>query len=271
MRENLINEINKILIGKLKLTITYKLSQQSFEYITWTLTERAAKACGKYYDYQVQLKKFLESMIEKAKVRSKLDFFELLVTNGNEVLIKEYVLKNNKQINEYLNSIRDVLHPLDLMLFFENELALEYNVNTGIKDVNPIFRPNNQLSLGQNAVALLLIILSASEQMNDNRPLIMDQPEDDLDNSYIYNTLVNEFRKCKSNRQIIISTHNANIPVSSDSENILVLHYNGMYGFLYSNGSINNPQICQEVLDILEGGELAIKSRNNKYQNIGVE
>ena len=114
-----------------------------------------------------------------------------------------------------------------------------------------------------------LIILKASQELIDNRPLIMDQPEDDLDNSYIFNTLVEEFRHSKNERQIIISTHNANIPVASDAENILVLKYNGDFGYLYKNGSLDNPDISNSVLDILEGGELAMRSRNEKYKNIG--
>ena len=96
----------------------------------------------------------------------------------------------------------------------------------------------------------------------------MDQPEDDLDNSYIYNALVKQFRDNKKNTQLIISTHNANIPVASDSENIIVLEYNGQYGYLSQSGSIENPRISHSILNILEGGELAIKSRNEKYKNI---
>lgn len=268
MREVLVKELNRISKGKLKLSLTYKLNSDSQKYIIEDISERATKAAGKYYDYKISLQKFLSSIIQRAKIRNKFDFFMLLITNKNQVVINEYKLKDSKLINEYLNSIRNVTHQVELMIFFENGIRMDYNVNTGIEKTEAIYRPNYQLSLGQNAVALLLIILSASEQMNDNRPLIMDQPEDDLDNSYIFNTLVNEFRKSKSRRQIIISTHNANIPVSSDSENILVLQYNGLFGHLFCNGSLDNPRISKSVLDILEGGELAIRSRNNKYQNI---
>ena len=145
---------------------------------------------------------------------------------------------------------------------------MEYNVNSGIPKVSSVFRESRKLSLGQNAVAMLLIILTASQGLNDNRPLLMDQPEDDLDNSYIYNTLVEEFRRSKNNRQLIISTHNANIPVAADAENILVLRYNGEYGYMASNGSLDNPAISEAVLDTLEGGELALRSRNEKYRNV---
>ena len=83
-----------------------------------------------------------------------------------------------------------------------------------------------------------------------------------------YNALVKQFRDNKKNRQLIISTHNANIPVASDAENIIVLEYNGQYGYLSQSGSIENPRISHSILNILEGGELAIKSRNEKYKNI---
>ena len=119
--------------------------------------------------------------------------------------------------------------------------------------------------MGQNAVALLLLILNAAYNMDDTRPLLMDQPEDDLDNSYIFSTLVKEFRKSKQKRQVIISTHNPNIPVAADAENILVLRYNGRHGYLSDNGAIDSEKIAGAVLEIMEGGREAIKRRIGKY------
>jgi len=190
----------------------------------------------------------------------------LSVNNENTVL-SEYQITPNKQLLKIVKDIKKCLNPLEVMISLKDKISLEYNVNLGIGNTAPLFRPNNQLSLGQNAVALLLIILSASQELNDYRPLIMDQPEDDLDNSYIYNTLVEEFRNSKMKRQIIISTHNANIPVAADAENIFVLKYNGICGYLDNNGSIDNPKISRAVLEILEGGEKAIHDRLNKYRN----
>ena len=62
--------------------------------------------------------------------------------------------------------------------------------------------------MGQKSVAMLLMIVTAAHDLGDNRPLIIDQPEDDLDNIYIYSSLVKEFRKIKNRRQLIFATHN---------------------------------------------------------------
>lgn len=150
------------------------------------------------------------------------------------------------------------------LLFYKCKLKMEYNINAGTTFADS-FKDNQQISMGQNAVALLLLILNAAYSMNDNRPLLMDQPEDDLDNSYIYSTLVSEFRNSKQKRQVIISTHNPNIPVAADAENILVLKYNGKHSYLDSSGAIDSKTTAKAVLEIMEGGQEAINRRMAKY------
>jgi len=176
-------------------------------------------------------------------------------------------MDDNDDTKTDLAVIREALSLTDLMILMDNGLELKYNVNYGVSN-NIKFMASQQLSLGQHAVALLLIILNASQKLEDNRPLIMDQPEDDLDNSYIYETLVKDFRNSKRRRQMIISTHNPNIPVVADAENIIVLKYNGEHGYIDHNGAIDKPQICKSVLGILEGGHIALKKRKNKYEEI---
>ena len=268
MREEFAEKINKILGDKVKLRITFELDNKICQFLLNDFTDMVAREAGRYYDYKVEIRGFINSIIKKSEVCAKFDFFALLITNQEDRIFREYCIKDNKKNREYLFTIKKVMTPTELMLFLDNGVSFEYNVNSGMDKATPVFRNSYQLSLGQNAVALLLVILTASRGLSDNRPLLMDQPEDDLDNSYIFNTLVKEFRRTKNKRQLIISTHNANIPVSADAENIIVLKYNGEYGYLYNNGSLDNPEISKSVLDILEGGELAMRSRNDKYKNI---
>lgn len=268
LRDKFIIEINKILFNKVNLTLCNRFDKDSENYLTIELPKQVARKTGRYYDYEVKIKSFMQSIIEKSKLRFKFDFFHLLIGNGIDNVIKEYRLKNDKTTKQYLSDILQSVDLAGLVVFSQDGINLKYNINTGFENANPNFKDNTQISMGQNAVALLLIILSATQQLHDNRPLLMDQPEDDLDNSYIYNALVKQFRDNKKNRQLIISTHNANIPVASDAENIIVLEYNGQYGYLSQSGSIENPRISHSILNILEGGELAIKSRNEKYKNI---
>ena len=172
-------------------------------------------------------------------------------------------MPNNVSEKDF-SMIRQYVDEDQISIFIDDGLKLEYNINAGTEH-DDFFRDNSQISMGQNAVALLLLILNAAYNMDDTRPLLMDQPEDDLDNSYIFSTLVKEFRKSKQKRQVIISTHNPNIPVAADAENILVLRYNGRHGYLSDNGAIDSEKIAGAVLEIMEGGREAIKRRIGKY------
>ena len=266
MRDEFAAKINKILANKLNMRITYEMDEMTNSFLTEQFPNDVAKKAWRFFDYEVEVQRFITSIIEKSKLRSSLDFFTLLITNQDEKVFEEYIIEKTKRTQSILNDIRRAMKPAELLLYLDNGVHLEYNVNSGMPKAKAIFRESRKLSLGQNAVALLLIILTAAQDLNDNRPLLMDQPEDDLDNSYIFNTLVEEFRRSKCNRQLIISTHNANIPVAADAENIVVLQYNGDYGFMENNGSLDNPKISESVLDILEGGELALRNRNEKYR-----
>ena len=98
----------------------------------------------------------------------------------------------------------------------------EILLNTAPTGDPPSWRPMDSLSTGQKATSVLLLLLLDSEA-----PLIIDQPEDDLDNRFITESVVPAMRKAKRQRQFIFTTHNANIPVLGDAELILGLNSNG--------------------------------------------
>ena len=93
----------------------------------------------------------------------------------------------------------------------------------------------------------------------------MDQPEDNLDNHFIMHQLVPLIRKIKKSRQIILSTHNANLVVNADAEQIIVANLDQNNDKGYISGSIENPSINKKIKEILEGGEAAFKNRERKY------
>ena len=125
----------------------------------------------------------------------------------------------------------------------------------------PMIRDFSRLSLGQKQSVLLALMLSAES----NRPLIIDQPEDHLDSEFIYQTLVPVLRRAKERRQVIIVTHNANIAVLGDAEQIIVLKATGDNGRIVSRGSIDYPETRQYACDILEGSVEAFKRRAAIY------
>ena len=123
----------------------------------------------------------------------------------------------------------------------------------------------NEGSPGQKSAAILAFILNSGEN-----PLIIDQPEDDLDNSLIYSLVVKSIRKMKSKRQIIIVTHNPNIPVLGDAEGIVVLERNNQGKVTFRKnkkaGCIEEKLIREGICEIMEGGEDAFRKRERKYR-----
>lgn len=143
------------------------------------------------------------------------------------------------------------------------ELTLSLGVEVLLMiDGSQGLRSLDQLSKGQRATALLLLLLSASDA-----PLIIDQPEDDLDNNFIYKGVVRHLRELKGKRQIIVSTHNANVPVLGDAELIVVLENDGDHGRPSDSGvgSLDDRTIRSLAENILEGGPAAFNARQHLY------
>lgn len=118
-----------------------------------------------------------------------------------------------------------------------------------------------QHSLGQRASALIIFILTLKE----NDLIIIDQPEDDLDNQTIYLDVITELKKIKNKTQFIFATHNPNIPVLGDCEQVVSCSYNDDL-IETKAGSIDNKEIQQNIVDIMEGGNEAFKQRKMIYE-----
>lgn len=122
-------------------------------------------------------------------------------------------------------------------------------------------RDFSKLSLGQQQSVLLALMLSSKS----NAPLIIDQPEDNLDSEFIYKTLVPVLRLAKERRQIIIVTHNPNIAVLGDAELIVVLKSTNEKGSVVGKGSIDDPPTREMVCNVLEGAREAFQRRAKIY------
>ena len=120
----------------------------------------------------------------------------------------------------------------------------------------------SKLSVGQRGTIYLCISLATNAF---STPIIFDQPEDDLDNKFIVNELVCIFRELKKYRQIIIVTHNANLVVNTDAEQVIIAN-NENEVLTYKSGSLENKDIIDSACEILEGGEEAFRRRRERYQ-----
>jgi hypothetical protein len=141
----------------------------------------------------------------------------------------------------------------------EDVVVIELNVGHAGEEQ---YRPLDKLSVGQQCTAILHLLL-----LKNRDPLIVDQPEDNLDNAFIAELIVKELRSAKESRQFVFATHNANIPVFGDAEWIGVFSASAVRATmdLQHQGSIDVPEIRDAVASLLEGGKDAFLQRKNKY------
>lgn len=175
---------------------------------------------------------FIEAALEKLKNH-----------NGKPNLISEQV-HNVKEFYDYLFSL--------------SYFSTRYELRLGDKSLN-------ELSPGEKGLLLLVFYLQLDKH---NTPLIIDQPEDNLDNESIFTVLASCIREAKKNRQVILVTHNPNLAVGADAEQIIYVQLEKAqnYKFSYETGSIENPRINQKIIDVLEGTQPAFVRRRLKYR-----
>jgi len=122
-------------------------------------------------------------------------------------------------------------------------------------------RPLEELSPGQRCSAILPILL-----LTGNSPLIIDQPEDNLDNRLIRQVIVNVLASIKLRRQVIVATHNPNLPVLGDAEQVIVLRaIEENQARLEACGDLESNEIVECITDIMEGGREAFQYRHSVY------
>lgn len=209
----------------------------------------------------------LEAGLKGARVRNQNEILSTLMQLRPEQLaqlIQSNDLESLEELTHFgaersrkiLDSFRESVDPLALeVTAIEDRIGIELNVATAGR---PHFKDASDLSRGQKCTALLPILLAR----RDN-PLIIDQPEDNLDNHFIFETVVNAVKRMKKRRQMIFITHNANIPVLAEAELVLVMNSDGRVGCVEKSGSVD--QCREQIIDLLEGGREAFELRSKRY------
>lgn len=162
-------------------------------------------------------------------------------------------VRSNSLINALKNT--DAIFEIEALYCDDlPEFKLRVHGNTGVEEN---YRKSDELSMGQRCTTVLPIIFAVSEN-----PLIIDQPEDNLDNKYIAGNIHKIIKKQKATRQLIFITHNPNIPVLSDSENNIFLTYDKKSN-IDSTGTVE--EVREDIVNLLEGGREAFDFRRVKY------
>jgi len=206
----------------------------------------------------------LAALIDRLKSRDDLSLLDLAqrCREGKESLVNHYSLPPAA-------AERLAQAPPDVFMRLE-ELELPattlIELNTSAEGEPETWQTIEALSTGQKATAVLLLLLLESEA-----PLVVDQPEDDLDNRFITDGVVPTMKDEKRKRQFVFSTHNANIPVLGDAELIIVLSTGIQNEAVQGRssdrfmGSIDVQPVREMVEEILEGGKTAFEMRRQKY------
>lgn len=214
----------------------------------------------------VIMNQLITDTVNQYKKKTKEDIKKGVTELLNKAVKDELTFKNGYNVQSFLTNMLST-----------NWFKLKYNVD---------YESDNLLDMspGKRSFVVLKLLLDFSDK---KCPILIDQPEDNLDNRAIYNELVKYIREKKKERQIILVTHNPNIVVGADSEEVIVANQNGKNApndggikFQYVSGSLENSSkrldesnmpilnrcgIREHVCDILEGGENAFRDRENKY------
>lgn len=259
--KNIIEKLNLVLKSELRIVYSTEIPLSLYkEMIEKWISENIRTEFG-FSDNLRIIRKWLFILFEKAK--NDYGIMYKLFTFKVDEISKEYEM-DSCIVEKLCRFCFKKINSYELVIIPQTIIDYELNVAHGISN-KEFYVHRNNLSFGQKAVGMLLLILTGATKLGENRTLVIDQPEDDLDNSYIYHTLVKQFKVIKNSRQLIIATHNPNIPIAGDAENILIMKSNGEHGWVDLSGNIDNEKVADKVLQILEGDIDAFEKRAEKY------
>lgn len=215
---------------------------------------------NKYLESNYSIKSFITTEISEKTITYGLKDAQKVTINRLYSAIRGHLANYRKELSHIImNAYMD-----------SGKFKMEFNVNAR-EDNGSSSKVNmkniEELSLGQKVVAILTFIINYGMYSNDIRPLIIDQPEDNLDNQYIYKTLVKSLQNIKNQRQVIIVTHNSTLVINTGAEQIIVLETkDGLHSHLKAQGYIGNRKIIEHIINYLEGGNEAFQRKIKEYK-----
>lgn len=286
-----LSEQRKIESEQLTNFTKFQSEKENFESKKVAKRNEIRAVYSNFKEYRNELERTFKAKPADGKIEIAISFSNIPFESEIQYL-RSRNSENDKFIREFDKDPDAVIDTI----FSERNLSFNNNgnANTLVKSVlsinwtklNYILKYEDddfsQMSQGKKAFVILTLILEFSQ---DKKPVIIDQPEDSLDNRSIYLELTKYLKSKKKDRQIILVTHNPNVVVGADTENVIVANQNSPktpnidgIQFSYVNGSLENTlsdshakttleskSIREHVIEILEGGNDAFRERENKY------
>ena len=205
------------------------------------------------------LEKALEGSSIKRNIVSKkvtdsiapTELAEIVQARGEQDLIDRAGINPN-QANAVIDAFTNRQRQFDL-----ETVDLIDKPTIELKD-GEVYKDSLSLSTGQKCTAILPMLM-----LDSANPLLIDQPEDNLDNRFMVNTIVKRIRAAKIRRQLVFVTHNPNIPVLGDAERVFVLASDGRQARVANVGSVEERR--EDIVTLLEGGRDAFLERKDRY------
>lgn len=238
IRADIADRINRELRPKIRVTVSQCSNKENYR----DLVEKALK--GPQMHYRKVTGNIIACLPPEKLVRTVVD-------NNLNCLIEDVKLSADQA-----KTVVSMLKDPDFLASLE-VVDIPDGVKIELND-HGTYKQTETLSTGQKCNAILPILLLDSE-----RPLLIDQPEDNLDNEFVHNIIVESVKDVKTRRQLIFVTHNPNIPVLCDSEQVLVMESDGTAGGIRNSGNVDDCKL--DIINILEGGEIAFKERQKRY------
>ncbi len=231
---------NKMLEGRIRIDFSYKNPPhvlKKMKEIFPEVREELLKELAEKFTPQ-----------EIAEILKERAYDKLNINGVPAAEIARYAVFNDKK---RLNQLERMYYPPFVV----------FNLNVGNSE-KPIWKNIESLSDGQRCTVILEFLL-----LSDDAPLIVDQPEEDMDNRYIVEEVVKKIRKEKDKRQFLFATHNANLPVLGDADLFICLEADTEKAYLKEGnyGYLDSKKIKELVYDYLEGGKEAFQQRKHRY------
>lgn len=246
-----ISIIRKTFLGKVLKDKNVQIKVDKFR-DKLSFEKQVRKIINRDVGFENDIKELIKECFKNGRIEDNLDEFREKVRK----------IRNEDRVDgvrKYLNNLFGKLdnNQVDKLqiLVPEDEITISYKPKGGKK-----FLPLSNASAGQKTTAILTFLLSFGDY-----PLILDQPEDDLNGKLVYDLIVDRLQEAKSKRQMIIVTHNANIPVNADSELITCLSPISNKLKISLQGTIDIPEIKKEICDVMEGSVDAFDMRAKRY------
>lgn len=241
-RQAVVDELNRLLGPRLRIDLQRYGQPSGYQ----DALLAALRGSGLQYN---TLAPFLSKTVSPRELVS-------LVEQGDATRLAQLAHLTPDRASRVVDHLRE--EPLELLLTAPVEDDVELLLLDGAA-----YKSSNELSTGQRCTVVLPVILSHPGQV-----VIVDQPEDNLDNGFIVDTVVRSIKERSATAQTILATHNANIPVLGEASRVVYLGSTGQRGYVRAQADLEDPAIVEGITTVMEGGIEAFQLRAQFYNTI---